>query len=187
VTSVNNWCALKRLQLNTEKTEMIWFGSAANLRKISSVDKDILVGSSIMSPSSVVRDLEVFFDSELNMMSHINRIVRTCFYHLRHLRAVRRRLVQEITARLVSVFVLSRLDYCNAFLAKLPASTLAPLQRVMHAAARLVCGLSPRDHLASPLRSLHWLPVKQRIEFKLCLLVHQTINGRAPAYLKDLI
>jgi len=50
-----------------------------------------------------------------------------------------------------------------------------------------ICGLSPRDHVTSALGSLHWLPVKQRIEFKLCLLVHQTINGRAPAYLKDLV
>jgi len=35
--------------------------------------------------------------------------------------------------------------------------------------------------------TLHWLPVERTIEFKLCLLIHQTINGRAPAYLKDLI
>jgi len=90
-------------------------------------------------------------------------------------------------ARLVSAFVLSQLDYCNALLAELPASTLAPLQRVMPAAARLVCGPSPRDHATPALESLHWLPVKQRIEFKLCLLVHQTINGRAPVYLNDLI
>ena len=47
--------------------------------------------------------------------------------------------------------------------------------------------LSPRDHVASALKSFHWLPVKQRIEFKLCLLVHLAINGQAPIYLKDLI
>ena len=123
----------------------MWFGSATNLKKISSVDKDILVGSDIISPSPVVRDLGVFFDSELSMKTHIGRIACTCFYHLRRLRAVRRRLGQEITARLVSAFVLSRLDYCNALLAELPTSTLAPLQRVMHAAARLVCDLSLRD------------------------------------------
>jgi len=85
VTSVNNWCASKRLQLNTRKTKAMWFVSATNLRKISSVDKDILVKSDIISPSSVVRDLVVFFNSELNMKSHISRIIRTCFYHLRRL------------------------------------------------------------------------------------------------------
>jgi len=54
------------------------------------------------------------------------------------LRAVRRQLGRDVTARLVSAFVLSRLDYCNVVLNGLPASTLAPLRRVLHAAARLV-------------------------------------------------
>jgi hypothetical protein len=57
----------------------------------------------------------------------------------------------------------------------------------MHAATRLVCDLKPRDHISKSIRALHWLPIKQRIDFKLCLLVHQTINGRAPSYLQDLI
>jgi len=73
----------------------------------------------------------------------------------------RHRLRQEITANLVTAYVLQQLNYCNALLPELPASTLAPLQWVMHAAARLVCGLSPRDHVTSALRSLHWLPVKR--------------------------
>ena len=94
---------------------------------------------------------------------------------------------QEVTARLVSAFVVSRLDYCNAILIGLPVSTLAPLQRVMHAAVRLVCDLKPFDHISESIRTLHWLPIKQRIDFKVCLLVHQTINGRAPPYLQDLI
>jgi len=53
--------------------------------------------------------------------------------------------------------------------------------------ARLECGLSLRDHMTSALTSLHWLPDKQRIEFKLGLLVHQTIDGRAPAYLNIVV
>jgi len=118
------------------------------------------------------------------MKSHISQITRVCFYHLR---AVRHQLGQVITARLVSAFVLSRLDYCNALLAELPASTLTPLQRVMNAAARLVCHLSSRDHKTPALHSLHWLPIKQRIQFKLCLLVHLAINGKAPIYLTEII
>jgi len=121
------------------------------------------------------------------MKSHISRVARACFYHLRRLRAVRRQLGQAVTARLVSAFILSRLDYCNALLAELPASTLAPLQRVLHAAARLVFELKPRDHVTPALKTLHWLPIKQRIQFKLCLLAHLAITGRAPPYLQDLI
>jgi len=100
---------------------------------------------------------------------------------------VRGQLGQEVTGRLVSAFILSRLDYCNAILAGLPASTLAPPQRVMHAAARVVYDLKPYDHVTPTLTALQWLPVKQRIEFKLCLLVHLVINGRAPAYLQNLL
>ena len=117
--------------------------------------------------------------SELNMKTHVSRVARACFYHLRRLRPVRRQLGQEITARLVSAFVLSRLDYRNAVLAELPA-----LQRVIHAAARLVFDLKPRDHVTAALKALHWLPINQRIQFKLCLLVHLAINGRAPTYIR---
>jgi len=67
------------------------------------------------------------------------------------------------------------------------ASTLAPLQRVMHAAARLVYDLKPYDHVTPTLKALHWLPVKQRTEFKLCLLVHLVINKRTPVYLQNLL
>ena len=57
----------------------------------------------------------------------------------------------------------------------------------MHAAARVVYDLKPYDHVTPTLKTLHWLPVKHRIEFKLCLLLHLVINGRAPVYLQNLI
>ena len=82
---------------------------------------------------------------------------------------------------------MSRLNYCNAVFARLPATTLAPLQRVLHAAARLVLNLRPRDHVTPALRELHWLPDLRRIEFKLCLLVHKIQLGRSPTYLSDLL
>ena len=52
---------------------------------------------------------------------------------------------------------------------------------------RCSSGLKPRDHISESIRALRWLPIKQRIDFKLCLLVHHTVNGRAPSYLQDLI
>jgi hypothetical protein len=37
------------------------------------------------------------------------------------------------------------------------------------------------------LLQLHWLPIEDRVRYKLRLLVHQAINGRAPLYLTNLL
>src|SRR5208282_4187018 len=55
------------------------------------------------------------------------------------------------------------------------------LQRVLHAAARMVLEYRPRDHVSSALKALYWLPVTQRIDYKLCMLVHKTSIRHAPS------
>jgi len=62
-----------------------------------------------------------------------------------------------------------------------------PLQRVLHAAARFVFNLQPRDHVTVVLQSFHWLPVRQCITYKLCILMHGVAFGYAPTYLQDAI
>ena len=52
--------------------------------------------------------------------------------------------------------------------------------------ARLVMNLEPSDHLTPALFHLHWLPVKQRVAYKLCLLVFKSLNNQAPSYLSEL-
>jgi len=89
--------------------------------------------------------------------------------------------------QLVSALILSRLDYCNSVLAGLPKSTLAILQRVWNATARLILELWPRDHISDALRQLHWLPVDHRIKFKLCVLMHSAHTSLCPKYLTDVL
>ena len=100
---------------------------------------------------------------------------------------VRSILGAEITASLVSAFILNRLDYCNTVLANLTVSTVAPLQRVQNASARFIKGLRPRDHVTSALQDLHWLPIRHRVTYKLCVLMHQVHIGSSPSYLSDLV
>ena len=49
----------------------------------------------------------------------------------------------------------------------------------------LVTGARRCDHITPVLRQLHWLPVRQRVVFKIAGLVHQSLVGAAPAYLAD--
>lgn len=183
ISDVVEWCASRRLQLNPDKTEVIWFGSNSNLTKLRRINRSLQVGTSAIEPSSVVRDLGVHLDSELEMKPHIMKTAATCFYHIRRLRQVRRRVGQEVTQQLVLALITSRLDYCNSVLAGLPASTLEPLQRVQNAAARLVFGLRRYDHVTPSLIQLHWLPVSYRIKFKLCCLMHAVHHSRSTTYL----
>ena len=50
-----------------------------------------------------------------------------------------------------------------------------------------VTGTSKREYISPILASLHWLPVKSRIEFKVVLLTYKALIGQAPSYLKELI
>jgi len=72
-------------------------------------------------------------------------------------------------------------------MASLPASTLAPFQRVLHAPASTVLDLKPCDHVTPAVQELHWLPVAERIQYKLCWLVHESLLGHMPEYILDLL
>jgi len=121
-----------------------------------------------------------------NARPHIKNLL-ILLYHLRCLQSTRKLLGQDVMIQLMCILVLSRPDYFNSVLAGLPASTLAPLQRVLHAAARLVNDLKTSDHVTSMLVDLHWLPIKQRVDYKLCCHVHNVSIGHAPAYLSDML
>ena len=68
-----------------------------------------------------------------------------------------------------------------------PNYLLQKIQRVQNAAARLIFQESKFSHATPRLRSLHWLPVTQRIQFKLLLIIFKAIHGPAPSYISDLI
>ena len=82
-------------------------------------------------------------------------------------------------------FVLSRLDYCNATLAGLPATHIARLQRIQNNAARLVLQKSKRQHVTPLLKQLHWLPIQTRIDYKLATLAFRHFDGSLPQYLSS--
>jgi len=95
---------------------------------MTSIASALVDGLAAQLLSDLVRDLEVTLDSKLSMQNHVNKVARTCFYHIRRLKQVWKLLGPDVAAKLVVSLVFSKLDYCNAILAGLTRSTIAPYQ-----------------------------------------------------------
>ena len=102
-----------------------------------------------------------------------------------HIQHSTRSLSVDAAKTLVQAFISSRFYYCNALLYGVSDGLMRRLQSVQNAAARLVTGARRRDHITPILRQLHWLPVRQRVTFKIAVLVFQCLTGQAPTYLAD--
>jgi len=73
---------------------------------------------------------------------------------------------------LAHAFIASRVDYRNSILYQTAAVHLRPLQLVLNAAAHLVVKKRKWESISQTMRdNLHWLLVRHRIDFKICLLV----------------
>jgi hypothetical protein len=181
IDDVADWMRSNRLQLNSAKTEILWSASSRRLHQLPHTM--LRVGTEHVTPSVVVRDLGILLDSDVSMKSHVMRTVSTCFFVLRQLRTIRRSVSRPVFQSLVVSLVFSRLDYGNATLIGIPQYLLQRLQSVMNAAARLVYSSPRSSHITPFLRQLHWLKAKQRIEFKVAVLVYKCLHGSAPHYL----
>ncbi|XP_058889553.1 cytochrome P450 20A1-like isoform X2 [Acipenser ruthenus] len=131
--------------------------------------------------------IDTLLQGNLSEKQHISTLARTCRFFLSNIRRIRPFLTNYATQLLVQALVLSRLDYCNSLLAGLPASATRPLQLIQNSAARLVFSLPRFAHATPLLRSLHWLPITARIQFKTLVLAYRCLDQTAPSYLQTLI
>ena len=119
----------------------------------------------------LICDLGAYIDSGMSDTDHVTRLTRTCFFHIRQLRSIRRSLTVDSSHALVRALILTRLDYCNGLLGGAPKCLLSSLSRVLRAAARLILLLPRTSSVENEIRTvLHWLDVPARRNFKLCLL-----------------
>ena len=174
-----------RLQQNTSKSEVMWCSTSRRRHLIPS--DPFSVGSDVIVPVETVRDLGLYLDTTMSMRCHITQVTSTCFGVLRQIRTIRRCLTSRARTMLVTCFVFARLDYCNAVFAGLPRCDLDRLQSIQNAAVRLIAGARRFDHVTPLLQARHWLPVEQRVVFKLCVIMYKTVNSMAPSYLHDYV
>ncbi len=181
IDEINSWMCQNFLQLNKEKTEVIAFENKDEVLKVNA-DHD----SRGQTTKNQVKNLGVILETELSFSSHI-KVTKSAYYHLKNIARIRCFVSSQDLEKLVHAFITSRADYCNGFLTGLPKKTVRQMQLIQNAAARILTRTRKSEHITPVLRSLPWLRVTFRIDFKLLLLIYISLNGLEPKYIADML
>ncbi|MEL7079446.1 MAG: reverse transcriptase family protein [Cyanobacteria bacterium J06582_2] len=183
LADISEWMMTHHLKLNLDKTELLFLpGKGCPHRDLA-----ITIEDTVVTPTRTARNLGVTLDDQLSFSAHISSVTRSCRFMLYNIRKIRPFLTAETAQVLIQALVISRLDYCNSLLAGIPAAAIKPLELIQKAAARLVFNQPKFTHTTSLLRSLHWLPVAARIQFKTLMLAYRAMKGTAPSYLQAMV
>ena len=135
--------------------------------------------------------------SQAKKASHLNRLIKgksiqKHFIIPLWLPEIRSFAIEDFVNRknfviLVHSLIISKVDYCNSLFIWLPNVILKKVQSVLNRAARLIFNLPRRAPTTSSLIELHWLPLKARIEFKICLITFKALKFNQPSYIRELL
>ena len=178
---IKSWMSSNYLKLNEDKTEIIEIGPYVN--KFS----EISLSTTKIKLGSKAKNLGFMFDDSLSLKEQLTAIAQKCNMNLRNLHRIGSKLSKDLKIQLVHSCILSQLDYCNAVFGSLNESQIQILQKIQNSAVRFIFNLSLRDHITPYLKELHFLPVKQRINYKIAMLTFKSIHGIAPPYITELI
>jgi hypothetical protein len=182
---VKNWMVTNELKMNDGKTEVMLITPKHMAGKIEC--PTLVIGDCEVQPTTHVGNLGVTMDSHATMEKHINKVCKSSYLHLYNINRIKPYLDKSSLESVIHAFVTSKLDYGNALLCGYPSTLIMKLQRVQNTAARLLSSHSKYTHITPTLKNLHWLPVCQRIKFKVASLVFKAKHHLAPVYLQDLI
>ena len=177
--------AKNKLKLNESKTESLLIAKPSIKKVYPQIT--FKINENILTTSSKARNLGVIFDDKMTFNDHVDSLCKSLYCEVHRINLVRKFLTTDVTRKLMVSLVLSKLDYCNSLLSGLPQYQIQKLQRVQNWAARIIFRCKKSDHVTPLLRTLHWLPVKQRVNFKITLFIFKCLNGSAPQYIAELI
>ena len=182
---INLWMSANELKMNDEKTEILLCGTNARLKSVR--PNSLKIGNNIIdfSPKVKKKNIGICLENNLAMDHAVSQLRKSCYLELRKFANIRSYLSDAATLKLVSSLVISKLDYCNSLFHNMSLENIHKLQLIQNHAARLVKKASKRSSAKLLLKDLHWLPVKDRIIYKIAVLVFNIINNNSsPSYLR---
>ena len=134
-----------------------------------------------------MKNLGFRLDSKLTLKPQLTALKSSYMLKLRNISRIKSFLSNDQIKVLVLAIVISTIDYCNALYYRCPGNVIDQLQVIQNRACRIIFGLKKKESVEEKLQSLHWLKVKERIEFKLLMLIYKALHNAAPTYISELL
>ena len=165
-----------KLKISKDKTKRLYLFSKFNPQQSL---PPLRFGTVIIRPSSHARNIGAIFNTTMSMLPQVNNVCKSTFYHLCTISCIRKYFSTQTTEILTLFFVTSKLDHCNSLRYNAPKNVIKKLQSVQNAAARLITRSRKCDHITPILFDFHWLPVSERIKFKVLLLTFKALHQQS--------
>ena len=123
----------------------------------------------------------------MSMFPQVKNVCKSAFYHIRTISRIRKYLSTQTAEILIHAFATFKLDHCISLLYNVAKTVIKKYQSVQNVATRLITRSRKCDHITLILFDLHWLPVSERIKFKILLLTFKALHQQSPTYIQDLI
>ena len=181
---ITEWMSSHFLKLNAGKSKLLIFSPKNQKNKIF-FDR-VYLGDNVFIPvSNNAMNLGFCLDSELSCSQHINNILKQSYTCISNIGRIKRYLTIENLKCLVQSVLVSKIDNCNSLFFGISEHELDRLQKLQNSLARLIYSRKKSDHVTDLLHKLHWLPIRQRITFKILFMVYKIFIDACPVYLKE--
>ena len=178
LAKIKEWMDLNYLKLNPGKTQLQIFNPNNH-----SIPFNLNFLGQTINPVNEVNVLGVKLTNNMDVKAFISRKTQVCNLQLRNLNNIRNSLSFKSKVTLITNTVISQLDYCNSILACVNQTAIRPLQLLLNRGIRFIFGINRYTHITKYMKTLHVLPIKYRILFKLGLIAYKIFYRKAPEYL----
>ena len=184
VTALHQWFAENGLVLNSDKSEAVLFSTSQRAKGLSVIST---IDAATVALSSKIKLLGVTLDGNLNFNDQVKSVFRASFFHIRALRHIRPSLTEEKANIVACALFQSRVDYANSLYTGMPSVNFDKLKLVQNTLARVVTLTRKRDHIQPSLKKLHWLPIRQRVDFMVAMLTYSIRYSGERQHLNSLL
>ena len=177
-------------KMDSRKTQtnrkLFYFRRSQRVKGLSVISTIDAAGSTV-ALFSKIKLLAVTLDGNLNSNDQVKNVCRPSFIRIRALRHIRPSLTGEMANVVACALVQSRVDYAYSLYTGMSSVNFDKLQLVQNILARVVTLTKKLDHIQPSLKRLHWLPIRQRVHFKVALLTYSIRYSGEPQHLNWLL